>query len=65
MVAHLQGGTIAVEDFVGISRPKYVQTRDRSASGQMLDRLVRWAVFAKSDRVVCHNVQDWLMHDAA
>ena len=65
MVAHLQSGLVAMEYFVGITGSEDVQSGDGTASGKVFDGLVGRSVFSKSDRVVGHDIEDRLVHDAA
>src|SRR6185312_3889435 len=50
--------------FVGIGRADDGHVRDRSQIGQLLDWLVRRAIFTKSNRIVRVNVDETLAHHA-
>jgi hypothetical protein len=50
--------------FIRVAWTNDLHARDGPASGEMLDRLMRRAIFAQPDRVVRENVQHRLVHDA-
>ncbi len=52
----------AFQRFNGIRRAEHVEVRHGAQARQMLDRLVRRAVFAEADRIMRHYIDDALVH---
>ena len=61
-VLALQRELPALQRLHRVAGAEHEQVRDRAQRRQMLDRLVRRAVFAEADRVVRHHVDDALAH---
>ena len=51
--------------FDRVGRAQHQQVRNGAQRREMLDRLVRRAVFAEPDRIVRHHIDDALLHDRA
>ena len=51
------------EEIVKYAGANNIEVRNGPAGGEVLDRLMRRAVFAEADRIVRHHVNDPPMHD--
>ena len=53
------------DDLVGVGRAERDETRNAAQRDELLDRLVRWAVLAYTDRVVGKHIDNRELHQGA
>src|SRR5712671_6817831 len=58
----LDGNLPALDGFDAVAGAKHQHVRDGAQRRQMFDRLMGWAIFAETDRIVRHHMNDTLAH---